>query len=93
MSGQILSGPRCGGPEVCGKPQSWHRPSAQARPWGFHDVQCQVPSANPKQYPGCGFTDGHESGHSYSWRIGTPERQAYEVSLRQRAKPEPEAGS
>jgi hypothetical protein len=64
---------------VCELPASVHQPSELARPWGFHDVQCQVPSADPRQYPECGLTDGHVTGHSYQWRLGTPERRAAEM--------------
>jgi hypothetical protein len=80
---QIRPGPRCGGEAECGKPKAHQaRKPDPVTPWGWHDVQCQVPSADPRQYPGCGFIDGHESDHDYGWRIGTPERDAAEAQHR-----------
>lgn len=82
MSRRIQPGPRCGFPEPdrCGKPESIHQAhqEGETRTWGFHDTQCQVPSGDPRQYPECGWIDGHQGGHDYQWRIGTPERQIAE---------------
>ena len=77
-TGRIQPGPRWEYPDRCGKPEPAHRPhhDGDTRPRGYHDRQCQVPSAHPTQYPECGWIDGHDAGHCYQLRIGTPECQA-----------------
>jgi hypothetical protein len=81
MTGRIRPGPRCGYPDLCDKPEAAHRPhhDGETRPWGYHDRQCQVPSASPADYPECAWIDGHDAGHSYQPRIGTPQRHAAET--------------
>ena len=91
---EILPGPRCGGPDVCGGKTTDHSPEPGTRRiWTSHDVQCQV--ANPRPgphldgYPECGLIDLHAGDHDYA-------RHAAEGFLRprevDRAEPEIEAG-
>ena len=65
----IISGLRCGWPDRCTDPDSWHAPRpGERRSWGYHDVQCQRPSADPGRYPGCTLTDLHTGTCHYLTR-------------------------
>ncbi|MGA2830101.1 MAG: hypothetical protein ABSF03_28785 [Streptosporangiaceae bacterium] len=83
MNRRIQPGPRCGGPDVCGNHQAHAaREPGGIRPWGQHDVQCQVPGGDARQYPECSYADEHRGDHDYQWRQGTPGRAAYEAQFR-----------
>ncbi len=78
---RILPGPRCGWPgRECKTADTAHgsRPGDR-RPWGYHDVQCQVPNPEPGPhldgYPECGFVDGHGGCHDYRRHAAEPERE------------------
>jgi len=63
----IVPVPRCGYPDRCSDSRQVRHatPPGTRRLWGYHDVQCQVPSANPAAYPPCTLIDGHDGPHRY----------------------------
>ncbi len=78
---RILPGPRCGWPgRECKAADSAHgsRPG-ERRPWGYHDIQCQIPNPEPGPhldgYPECGFIDGHADDHDYRRHAAEPARE------------------
>jgi hypothetical protein len=98
MSGPalILAAPRCGWPDrECKAPSTVHGASAGGRlPWGYHDVQCQVPNPHPVADPDpagpvqCrlpGYPDGYPACSLIDGHAGGHDYR------RHAAEPEPEA--
>jgi hypothetical protein len=58
---------RCGWPP-CKKnaPDEWHTTlPGERRPWGFHDVQCPIQSADPDLLPDCTLIKDHAGPCDY----------------------------
>ena len=68
----INPGRPCGWPGGdCDEDDSLHAaPAGTRRPWGYHDIACQVPNPNPGRhpdgYPACSLIDQHAGDHDYS---------------------------
>jgi hypothetical protein len=55
-----------------------HRdPDGIRRPWGQHDIQCQIPNPSPGPgldgYPECSMADGHDGDCDYRRHVAEPD--------------------
>jgi hypothetical protein len=91
MTGAVQAGPRCGWPDRCTAPDSWHAPRpGERRSWGYHDVQCPVLGTDPRLHPDCSLTADHSGLCEYSRRrseefLTAAERVALAANLAARA--------